>query len=182
MTLTQYTAVRIGTVIVLAIVVGESVALRNFVIPVIALAATSLVLVFLQRRVKGVIADERDFEIGGKASRWAIQVFSWIAVAAMIVLWTQQDRNPSYVVIASTLAYSVCFLLIVYSVLFKYHGSIAHLRVKWPYVMLGMLLFLALFVAGARLFSGEDDWICVDGQWVMHGHPSFPAPTVECRT
>ncbi len=181
MTLKQYTVVKLAMVIAVAILVGESVAVRNFVIPAIGLAVAVLALVVLRGRVKGIIADERDYEIGGKASRWAIQIFSWIAVAAMFVLWAEQDLNPSYVVVASTLAYSVCFLLIVYSVLFRYHANIAHLRVKWPYVALAAFLFLALLVAGLRLFSGEDDWICVDGRWVMHGHPSFPAPTVECR-
>ncbi|HUW21426.1 MAG TPA: hypothetical protein VMW41_02030 [Candidatus Bathyarchaeia archaeon] len=26
----------------------------------------------------------------------------------------------------------------------------------------------------------EDDWICVNGQWVRHGYPSAPMPETEC--
>ncbi len=33
---------------------------------------------------------------------------------------------------------------------------------------------------GIRLLSGEDNWICVNGTWVMHGKPSAPKPTKAC--
>lgn len=45
-------------------------------------------------------------------------------------------------------------------------------------------LFLVI-IAGTlfliRLISGEDDWICQNGQWVKHGQPSAPVPQSECR-
>lgn len=44
------------------------------------------------------------------------------------------------------------------------------------------LVFVAIILAisGIRFFSGEDSWICVDGQWVKHGHPESPAPEAGC--
>ncbi len=36
-------------------------------------------------------------------------------------------------------------------------------------------LFLRFVIGGS-----EDSWICVDGQWVEHGHPSAPMPQREC--
>ena len=36
--------------------------------------------------------------------------------------------------------------------------------------------FLVRFVIGGP----EDDWICVEGQWVKHGSPSAPMPEGEC--
>ena len=45
---------------------------------------------------------------------------------------------------------------------------------------------VALFAAGSaifglRLLSGpEDYWSCVNGQWVMHGHPSTELPNEGC--
>lgn len=44
------------------------------------------------------------------------------------------------------------------------------------------LVFVAIILAisGIRFFSGEDSWICVDGQWVKHGHPESPAPATGC--
>jgi len=32
----------------------------------------------------------------------------------------------------------------------------------------------------ARGFSGEDDWICVNNQWVKHGNPYLTVPTSGC--
>ncbi len=46
-----------------------------------------------------------------------------------------------------------------------------------------ILLFVVIIVLGAglvRLFSGEDDWICENGQWQAHGRPSAAKPTTGC--
>lgn len=47
--------------------------------------------------------------------------------------------------------------------------------------IIAVILVLVLVIFTIRLFSGEDDWICSNGQWIEHGHPSFPAPTVPCK-
>lgn len=46
------------------------------------------------------------------------------------------------------------------------------------YALLGLILSLAslFFVRGA-----EDLWICSDGEWVKHGNPRAPKPSVPCR-
>jgi len=51
---------------------------------------------------------------------------------------------------------------------------------KKPLLIIGGLMFLALFL---RFVIGgpEDDWICRDGQWIKHGVPSAPMPSVECN-
>jgi len=43
-------------------------------------------------------------------------------------------------------------------------------------IVMGVLI-LALWL---RASSGEDTWICVDGQWTRHGNPSAPMPQVPC--
>jgi hypothetical protein len=43
------------------------------------------------------------------------------------------------------------------------------------------LIAVVLFILGARFLSGEDSWMCNDGQWVKHGNPSLPMPTSECK-
>lgn len=35
--------------------------------------------------------------------------------------------------------------------------------------------FLRFVVGGS-----EDDWMCVNGEWVKHGVPSAPMPTEPC--
>ncbi|MDO8469235.1 MAG: hypothetical protein Q7S29_05780 [Candidatus Peribacter sp.] len=49
------------------------------------------------------------------------------------------------------------------------------------------VIILAIIVAGVvgsalwlRASSGEDSWLCVDGQWIRHGNPSAAMPQVPC--
>jgi len=43
-------------------------------------------------------------------------------------------------------------------------------------VLLLTLIFLRFVLGG-----DEDTWICKDGVWVEHGHPSDPIPTAQCE-
>lgn len=36
------------------------------------------------------------------------------------------------------------------------------------------------FLVIARLITGEDVWLCVNGQWVKHGQPAAAKPTTRC--
>jgi hypothetical protein len=45
-----------------------------------------------------------------------------------------------------------------------------------------VVVVFAVIAAARFVFGGpEDDWICSNGQWVMHGAPSAPKPTTPCR-
>ncbi len=48
-------------------------------------------------------------------------------------------------------------------------------------VVLIVLAVIFLAVLAARLLTGEDNWICKDGEWVKHGNPSAPKPTGTCK-
>jgi hypothetical protein len=45
-----------------------------------------------------------------------------------------------------------------------------------------MIVISALILGGIKFFSGEDNWVCQDGQWVKHGLPATPKPTTPCST
>ena len=47
------------------------------------------------------------------------------------------------------------------------------------YVAAVILVILAV-MASIKIFSQEDDWICVDGQWQKHGAPLAPMPSSGC--
>lgn len=47
-------------------------------------------------------------------------------------------------------------------------------------VVFATLILIAAVVFTLRLFSGEDNWICQNGQWVKHGNPSAPMPSSGC--
>jgi uncharacterized membrane protein len=181
MTVQKYQRIKLIVVVALAIVFSQGIVLENYIIPLMALAAASLVLLALRRRVDGIMADERDYAAGGRAALLAIQVYAWAATAGMLVLYASRDLDPSYEPIAMTLAFSTCALMLLYALIFRYYDKAALTGKKGKYVA-AALVFLAILAIGAlRLFSGEDGWICRDGQWAKHGNPSFPAPAAECK-
>jgi amino acid permease len=42
-------------------------------------------------------------------------------------------------------------------------------------------LVLSIVLAVVRVVSGEDDWVCSNGQWVEHGHPGASKPLGDCQ-
>jgi hypothetical protein len=47
-------------------------------------------------------------------------------------------------------------------------------------VVVAVVAVVGLALFGIRFFSGEDDWICQNNEWVKHGKPSAPQPTEPC--
>ncbi len=181
MTLKQYQIAKLVIVIILAIIFSQALIYKNYLIPLGAVIILSLILFFMRSKVKEVINDERDWQTAGKAAGYAIQIYSWFAVIVMLILYSQHDLNPSYLPIAATLAYSTCFLMFLYALIYRYYNKLCYLDKKVIYIAIIILIMVLMAVFGLRLFSGEDDWICQNGQWFKHGNPDFPAPTVECK-
>ncbi len=181
MTHAQLKTVKMITAMMLGIIVSISIVHRNIAIPVIAIAIAFAILIPLRSRVTEVLADERDIMISGKASRLAIQIYSFVVIIPMLILYAMRDQNPFYEPIASILAYSLCFLMVVYTMIYHFYDRISLLGKKVPYLILTALVIAILTIIGLRAMSGEDDWICSKGTWVRHGNPSFPAPTTPCR-
>jgi hypothetical protein len=48
------------------------------------------------------------------------------------------------------------------------------------FIIVSILIAVFAVVFCIRILSGEDDWICQNGQWVKHGNPNSPAPTSGC--
>ena len=48
------------------------------------------------------------------------------------------------------------------------------------FIIIVAILIIWVFI---RFVIGgpEDDWICVNGEWVKHGVPSAPMPTEPCN-
>ncbi len=120
LTLKQYKIIRIIAAFVIAFAISQSIVFKNFFAPVILVATGSFLLMYFKRKVKDVIADERDWATGGKAALFAIQIYSWISVIFMFFFYAIADKNIFYQPIAMTLAFSVCGLMIMYSIIFRY--------------------------------------------------------------
>ncbi|MDO8468655.1 MAG: DUF2178 domain-containing protein [Candidatus Peribacter sp.] len=118
MTLKQYTTFRIIIAVLLAAFIASSVVRHDYFWPVVAMVLAMLILFVLRSRVKEVLADERDYALGGKAARWAMQIFSLVAVIVMFIFLNLGESDPQQTVVAHVLAYSVCALMLLYSALF----------------------------------------------------------------
>lgn len=118
-----FSLIRIITVIMVAAVVSASINLGNWYWPLAAIAASWVLLWLLARRVKEVMADERDFMMAGKASLWAMRIYSVAAVAIGLVMYTIGRDNAMLFGTATVLLYSACFLMFLYSILFKIYDK-----------------------------------------------------------
>lgn len=181
MTLKKYQQIKLAITVVIAIIFSQAIIYKNYLIPLVTLIIASLGLILLRRKVKDVIADERDYLNAGKSAGLAIQVYSWIAVVAMFVLYSVRDLNPAYEPVAMTLAFSTCLLMFTYSLIFKFQNKIKFSQNKRTFIIFIIILAIFASIFTLRLFSGEDNWVCQNSQWVEHGHPDFPAPSIPCK-
>ncbi|MDD2785722.1 MAG: DUF2178 domain-containing protein [Patescibacteria group bacterium] len=120
MLLKQFQIFKSVSVFVLAMIVGASITLDNYLVPIIAVALDALLILYMRGKVKEIIADERDYAIGGKAARWTMYIYCWAALVVIFTLYAIKQYNPAYIIIANVLAYSACTVLIIYAVTFKY--------------------------------------------------------------
>jgi hypothetical protein len=51
-------------------------------------------------------------------------------------------------------------------------------------IILSAVFIAILVIIGVLLYlrGDEDTWICANGAWIMHGHPSAPMPEGPCGT
>lgn len=124
MTLKNYRLIKLGFVVVLAFVASQAIVYKNYILPIALFVASALILMYLRKRVVGVIADERDYATGGKAALLAIQIYSWLAVITTFVLYGLRDSHPFYEPIAQTLGFATCLLMLVYAGLFRYFNKV----------------------------------------------------------
>lgn len=120
MTLKTYQKIKLVFVFFLAMFFSWAIYLDNFLIPVAVMIISSLILMFLRSRVKEIIADERDWQIAGKAALIAVQVYSWMAAVSMFVLYSLHSQNTFYEPIAMTLAFSACAVMLIYTFIFRF--------------------------------------------------------------
>jgi len=112
--------VRIFFAMIVAATCSISVVRGNYILPIIIGATAAIVLLAMKKRVEGVLADERDYQLAGQAARWALNIYAVIAAVAAMVLMAGRADNPQYELSAQILAYSACALMISQSLFFKF--------------------------------------------------------------
>lgn len=190
MTIKQYQGYRMAIVIMLATSVSIAINMGNYLAPVIAVAAGMILLSLGRQKVKGVLADERDYNMAGTAARYSITIFSFIMMLGVFGFLALQDKNPEFANIAALLAYLTCGLMLINAVVFRFlkakessdkRGLIKNFKHYLPFLLLAFVIALVLVVASLRMFTPEDEWTCDNGAWVRHGQPDASMPTEACR-
>ena len=109
--------------IIVAVAVGfvTSVSINNgnWYLPIIFIVAAWAFLFALKKRVREVMADERDYRLAGKASMHAMTIYSILAPVVGLFLYISGKDNAILFAIGNTLLYSACALILIYSLLFK---------------------------------------------------------------
>ena len=118
-----YNKIKLGVVFVTAFIFSQSLIFRNYFIAIITFVLSSLLLLYLRKKVIEIMADERDYQIGGKSALLAMKLTSWIGLIVMITFYVLSDKNPFYGPIAMTLAFSICVLMLSYSIIFGYYSK-----------------------------------------------------------
>lgn len=122
MSLKQYRVCRLAIIIVLAISISVSIAIKNYYLPIIFMLSAFAAMYYCRKQLKTdkVIADERDYQVAGKAARYAIFIYGWLGAIGTFVLIALSNKGQIYYDLSQYLAFSVCFLLLLNAFLFKY--------------------------------------------------------------
>jgi len=150
MSIKTYQNLKLVLTVVLAIIFSQAFIFNSYIIPISALVIVVLILMILRRRVVGVLADERDQALAGRAALIAVQIYSWLAVVIMMILYASRKLDPAYSPIAMTLAFSSCFLMFLYSLVFRFHRGDKPLSTKAAAIFFSIALLVAAGIVLAR--------------------------------
>jgi uncharacterized membrane protein len=115
-----YQTVRVFFAMIIAGVVSISVVQGNYILPIVIAVTAAVALYTIKKRVTGVLADERDYQVAGNAARWSLNIFAVFASIGSLFLMANRAANAQFELSAQILAYSACGLMIMQSLLFKF--------------------------------------------------------------
>jgi len=148
MTIKKYRNIRIILVIALAMLFSQAIIYQNFYLAMGLMIVASLLIYSMRKNVKEVLADERDYEQGGKAALLAMQIYCWIGAVAMFALKSQAYINPTYDIVANTLAFSICIFMLLYSFIYRLKSKGKFWSGWTVYTFIVLVIFIILAIMG----------------------------------
>lgn len=121
MTQKTFKFIRIITAFFLATIMAQAVIFNNYILALMAVISAVAVIFVSKKKVKGVLNDERDYAIAGKAARLSLSIFSVAGTMVTFILISMRNVSPVYEATGSVLGYSVCSLLLIYSAIFTFY-------------------------------------------------------------
>ncbi len=112
-------------VIATAMLVAISVVLQTSILLPLGVVIAALLLMRLCRRLtKEIMVDERIRRIDEKAATVAYRIFSIaMAIISLVFIMLRTSLPPEFSIIGTTLAYSVCTLMLIHLAFYSYYGS-----------------------------------------------------------
>lgn len=109
----------------LAALIAVSIVLElPLFVPVLVIMVALLIAGILRRRVKEVMADERNLRIYEKATAASYRVYTIVAAALALVAMILRSSLPEWAFIAGqTLAYSICALMLIHLAFTGYYET-----------------------------------------------------------
>lgn len=125
MSLKNYKFCRLAIIILLSASISVSITLENYWLPIIFVCTAMAGMYYCKKQLKtpNVLVDERDYQTAGKASRYAVYIFSWLGAIGTFILMALSEKNPVLYILSQYLAFSVCFLMLLNTFLFKYFNK-----------------------------------------------------------
>jgi len=121
MSVKAYRLWMLAITVIVAGLAGWGVATGNAFIPAPAVIAGAVILYFCRRRIKVMVEDERIHRIGDRASRRTIEIALIVmAVVGSTLIALSSDGRPDLEPVGLTLGYSVCSILVLYTILYNY--------------------------------------------------------------
>lgn len=122
MSIKQYKIYRLIILILLSASISVSISLGNYYLPIIFVFSAMAVMYYCRKSIqtKEVMADERDYKLAGDAARYAIFIYGMIGAISTFVLMAISNKEGTIYILSQYLAYSVCFLMLLNSFLFKF--------------------------------------------------------------
>jgi uncharacterized membrane protein len=115
MSFKQFTVIKLVVVIIIGGLIGWSVTIGNYWIPIPAVIAALMILLLFRRGVKEVVVDERVYSIAEKASYLAFRIFGiTAAVIGATFVALGYETVPELLAIGLTLAFAACGLVLLY--------------------------------------------------------------------
>ena len=104
-------------------VVGVSIGLDNWIIPVSAIIIALLLMIILRKRVKGVHDDERTYTIAYKAARLTLSIVAiGMALIGAVLLVVSRGESHGLTQVGFAMEYTVCALLIINMLAYTYYS------------------------------------------------------------
>lgn len=122
MTLKHYKICRLLIIFLLSLSISVSLSLENYYLPLVFIISSFAGMYYCRKHLQTttIMADERDFKVAGRAARYSINIYGILgSIATFILMAISQKTGPLYI-LSQYLAYSICFLMLLNAILFRY--------------------------------------------------------------